>query len=709
MKCTGKTKKSGKIEKVNMEESVEEESEEEEHEDEICIEAEKENEEEMVKNTKKGQKCINLKEPSTSKKKTMNKSEEEENYSNSEDEEELKKVKWKKEVKKPSKQVKHPTCNTRSSPKPLFDSTLFPDLNIIRHRPTIRSWNTHMMRKRIMMETSKGCLGNIEHHEDFDPDEEQNGIDLYKGLDEFYEKIIEKFTKISEERIQSLWMSIVRVRVMHTTTRRMVMRRRRKKEMILVKKQGEQKDDEEDDQDDLNNEHEFKNLTGDDRDVTFSMEVDETENKEKQTEIVKEQEAEKEKEKQAENKEKQDDIGKGTKKAGSETKNDEDEVHAKVDDLNERMKDKEADKQNVNDGNENEKDKQDEHHHLTQNEFWNEEYDLTESQCEELEYQATQKIKKNKTPKRKKPEDMTPPTFSFGLTPDESKPTQKEKEKQVKKRAKGLSPLESEPKPKEKEEKTEKRAKRPSRFFVSPYLNKKTAIKGKPTIDEVMMTEYLFSMEGEEFDFVFETKDGAATIRDYMQTLASQLKVESNVIDTFSLVLNHEQKMNSKGKKTKYFFHTTMIVNKRHVQLKKANGKYDEEKQFEAFSKTIQSEFKSDPEMENMKDLEMALFPIIAHEHYYPVVFNFLKGNTVIIDNLNTRMTYEAKCKTICELLARKGSRLCKILQLSGQHSKEAVNNSYEVACLAKGVVNQGTITMPQRLLSILIGMVVVL
>ncbi|GJY68165.1 hypothetical protein Tco_0471147 [Tanacetum coccineum] len=38
---------------------------------------------------------------------------------------------------------------------------------------------------------------------------------------------------------------------------------------------------------------------------------------------------------------------------------------------------------------------------------------------------------------------------------------------------------------------------------------------------------------------------------------------------------------------------------------KKANGKYDEEKQFEAFSKTIQSEFKKDPEMKNMKDLEM--------------------------------------------------------------------------------------------------------
>nr|GEV88358.1 hypothetical protein [Tanacetum cinerariifolium] len=36
---------------------------------------------------------------------------------------------------------------------------------------------------------------------------------------------------------------------------------------------------------------------------------------------------------------------------------------------------------------------------------------------------------------------------------------------------------------------------------------------------------------------------------------------------------------------------------------KKENGEYDEEKRFEAFSKTIKSEFKKDPEMKNMKDL----------------------------------------------------------------------------------------------------------
>ncbi|GJZ62829.1 hypothetical protein Tco_0619250 [Tanacetum coccineum] len=214
-----------------------------------------------------------------------------------------------------------------------------------------------MMRKRIMMETSKGCLGNLEHHGDFDPDEDQNGIDLYKGLDiyieplserkpltkeEFYEKIIEKFTKISKERselIETLRGGMTKfgedqgISDFYDQYKKLFKyaefniynssmdeysesesdvdnnnknddeeepipdaKKQKEKEQRNDISKGtkeagsEQKDDEEDVQDDLNNEHEFEKLTGDDKEVTFSMEVDETENqKEKQTENVKEE------------------------------------------------------------------------------------------------------------------------------------------------------------------------------------------------------------------------------------------------------------------------------------------------------------------------------------------------------------------------------------------------------------------------------------
>ncbi|GKE15509.1 hypothetical protein Tco_1423086, partial [Tanacetum coccineum] len=63
-----------------------------------------------------------------------------------------------------------------------LDSTIFPDLRVLRHRPALRSWNTTTMKKRIKMETET------------DPEEEHD------GMNEYSEKIVLKFDIISDER-----------------------------------------------------------------------------------------------------------------------------------------------------------------------------------------------------------------------------------------------------------------------------------------------------------------------------------------------------------------------------------------------------------------------------------------------------------------------------------------------------------------------------
>nr|GEY20773.1 hypothetical protein [Tanacetum cinerariifolium] len=443
-----------------------------------------------------------------------------------------------------------------------LDSTFFPDLNIIRHRPVIRSWNTMMIRKRIKTKTRQKCLGSLELYRDFNPEEEQIGIDLYKGLDVYIEPLSdripvtrEKFDKISEERSE-----LVR------TLKDGVMKFENDQMMIEFCKQ------------ELFNDNEF-NVSESSMDDYRDGDSDADDNN-KKNDDEKETMADgnKKSENENEKKESRDENGTGTKEGGTEAKDDgddnikdkdgseaknngyevkdnvnnendfenmlgddtEDEDSLDIDIPNEEMKHKEADKEKVShkNGNESKKEKQyeadkvekvqviqEEHNHLTEDQFW----DLTDKQYEELEIQAAKDFKKKQTTKRKSIIDMTPPSFSLGL-----------------------SPTENEPKSKNKEERVEK---------------------------------------------------------------------EENTKDMF--------------------------------KWKKENGEYDEEKQFEAFSKTIQSEFKKDPEIKSMKDLEMAFFPIIAHEHYYLVVFNFLKGNTVIIDNSKTKMTYDAKYKTVCELLKK--------------------------------------------------------
>ena len=48
------------------------------------------------------------------------------------------------------------------------------------------------------MEKDKHCLGELEHHGDFDPEEEQDGIDVYKRLD-VYEEPLQDRTPVTKE------------------------------------------------------------------------------------------------------------------------------------------------------------------------------------------------------------------------------------------------------------------------------------------------------------------------------------------------------------------------------------------------------------------------------------------------------------------------------------------------------------------------------
>ncbi|GJX37755.1 ulp1 protease family, C-terminal catalytic domain-containing protein [Tanacetum coccineum] len=71
--------------------------------------------------------------------------------------------------------------------------------------------------------------------------------------------------------------------------------------------------------------------------------------------------------------------------------------------------------------------------------------------------------------------------------------------------------------------------------------------------------------------------------------------------------------------------------------------KYDEVKQYKAFSDTMKNEFKKDDEVKKLKDLEM--------------------GTTVIIDNSKTPMSYEAKYKKVCDVLKNMFSMHLKEVQ----------------------------------------------
>ncbi|GJR11193.1 hypothetical protein Tco_0793845 [Tanacetum coccineum] len=231
------------------------------------------------------------------------------------------------------------------------------------HRPAIRSRNTTMMRKRIKMETSQRCLGSLEHHSEFDPEEEHNGIDLYKGLDvfieplsnkipvtkeEYYAKIIQQFEKNLEERNE----------LVHTLTDGMTKFEDDHMMFDFCKQYKEMFNDAE-----FNLYEYYK-----DEDCNNDSDLDNENNKDDEEEPMADGKKENENERQSriqKEKENIEDMDKGTEEGGSEAndngekdeddvnienefkkvneKDDEKAVSMDVDDPNEKMKEKDVD------------------------------------------------------------------------------------------------------------------------------------------------------------------------------------------------------------------------------------------------------------------------------------------------------------------------------------------------------------------------------
>lgn len=63
-----------------------------------------------------------------------------------------------------------------------------------------------MMKRRIELEKKEKCLGKLEHHGEFNPDEDQSGcINLYQGADVFFEEEVENVTTPGTKEVNMLF------------------------------------------------------------------------------------------------------------------------------------------------------------------------------------------------------------------------------------------------------------------------------------------------------------------------------------------------------------------------------------------------------------------------------------------------------------------------------------------------------------------------
>ncbi|PWA44220.1 hypothetical protein CTI12_AA530240 [Artemisia annua] len=131
-----------------------------------------------------------------------------------------------------------------------LDSTHFPKLQVMRHRPAIRRWNTAMMKQRIELEKKQKCLGKLEHHGEFNQEEDQSGcINLYQGADVYFEEDIEDETSptTKEDYYRLVESSLDRIS-------------KERKEMLETLVEGSSDDDSDDENEDNSDNDEEENV-----------------------------------------------------------------------------------------------------------------------------------------------------------------------------------------------------------------------------------------------------------------------------------------------------------------------------------------------------------------------------------------------------------------------------------------------------------------
>ncbi|GJU39460.1 peptidase C48, SUMO/sentrin/Ubl1 [Tanacetum coccineum] len=177
----------------------------------------------------------------------------------------------------------------------------------------------------------------------------------------------------------------------------------------------------------------------------------------------------------------------------------------------------------------------------------------------------------------------------------------------------------------------------------SKYVNKTVDPAVELTEDEKLLGRSIFRTQEEEEEEVFNDDEGLILFRMNIQSLAPGLEIDTSVIDVYVSILNYEEKFKMMNMK-RHFFYTSMMVpgileDKTTEIDKKIDAQYDR------FHEMLLIQMEND-----------AFFPIIAHGHYYLIVFNLKTGKSVIIDNSESDATYEGKYKDNVEFVLYEGS-----------------------------------------------------
>nr|GEV82278.1 hypothetical protein [Tanacetum cinerariifolium] len=128
--------------------------------------------------------------------------------------------------------------------------------------------------------------------------------------------------------------------------------------------------------------------------------------------------------------------------------------------------------------------------------------------------------------------------------------------------------------------------------------------------DEILYARSIFCMQGDISEVVFDDDKGTIAYTKEMQSLATGITIQKQIIDTFVTVLNYKESIISGGKdKRKHYFPIDVVTG--HLLYKEK----DEAKEFVSFENIINNQMNTSESKKKMKDKALLLKYLKKHQH----------------------------------------------------------------------------------------------
>ncbi|KAM0050665.1 putative papain-like cysteine peptidase superfamily [Helianthus debilis subsp. tardiflorus] len=134
-------------------------------------------------------------------------------------------------------------------------------------------------------------------------------------------------------------------------------------------------------------------------------------------------------------------------------------------------------------------------------------------------------------------------------------------------------------------------------------------------------------------EVIFSTRDGRVGVRGLFESLQPNAVVENNVIDCWSIVLNHEEGARSPDSEYRLFIGCSVLISELGVGF----SRIEDNRAVAKIKRSIFLTVNGDTSLMNLATYDLVFFPIQLSMHYFLVCFDLKNPTIFVVDSIDMK------------------------------------------------------------------------